>query len=563
MKLQEVLCLVLCMGYYVRSIEIQKFVQLLKEPEYMNDLPSLVSRCFAGLRETNRIACHDAEYLSKVHTMYMELSTTTVDISEIIMPPIVTLPTMGSYERVFLDYISVNKPLKSTLEQKLPVQDILKSCQSLVDTATSYDLSLSHCESYNEIQRKLLVPGIAGNNYLLRLNESLSSIAALNDINYRQQWPVITTVDVAATPVVQNCPQNMHMLVWGADKPLRARLFSSAVASVFNPFLGSPSAIPASNSTAAATPLPLHVTSYTGSGYPRLTATLASLGIAVGNYRSAASAATFPSYSKVDLTMPEHYLFIPNDHLVSFYPIIPGFKDEENVGSSDADNEELRKAVLQAKEASATTAAGQSKSEHTTHLFKYCFVDASNLNKFKDALDVSTGVSEHDLTALHILQSAFFDTKMNRFASENTLAHAIKMAAATHDGPDAMSDSSTDTTSTSSSISATEPPPVTETVTPVANRRQRGSQRTAAMATGGPDGAGASNSATASQQTASTSARATGSGNSFRDWQETNQWNTLIASLTMPRPPSPDIGTTRTFLVWSIIHTLVIYQQSG
>ena len=541
MKLQDVLCLILCMGY-VRSIEIQKYVQLLKEPEYMNELPSLVSRCIAGLRETNRVACHDAEYLSKVHTMFMELSSTTIDISEIVMPPIVTLPTMGSYERIFLDYISVNKPLKSTLEQKVPVQDILNWCQPLVDTATSYDISLSHCESYTEIQNKLLIPGIAGNNYLLRLNESLSSTVVSNDINHRQQWPVITTVDVAATPVVQTCPQNMHMLVWGADKPLHARLFSSAVASVFNPILGSPpttTSASVANSTTASTPLPLHVTSYTGSGYPRLTATLASLGVAVGNYRSAASTATFPSYSKVDLTLPEQYLFIPNDHLVSFYPIIPGFKDDEYVGSADADTEELRKAVLQAQEASSVT-AGSSKSAHTTHLFKYCFVDASNLNKFKDALDISTGVSEHDQTALHILQSAFFDTKMNRFASENTLAYAIKTASATHDSPVDVSGSST--ASSSTTTSTTEQPPATETITPVANRRQRGSQRTAAMANSGSDGAGSGNGAATSPQTTSTSSRATGSGNSFRDWQETNQWNTLIASLTMPRPPSPDIG---------------------
>ena len=155
---------------------------------------------------------------------------------------------------------------------------------------------------------------------------------------------------------------------------------------------------------------------------------------------------------------------------------------------------------------------------------------------------------------------------MNRFASENTLAHAIKTAAGTRDVSGENGESSTSTgtintatASSSSSASTTEQPPVSEAVTPVANRRQRGSQRTAALASSGTDGAGAGTSAAASQQASSSSARATGSGNSFRDWQETNQWNTLIASLTMPRPPSPDIGNTPSRSTSLTLNALLIY----
>ena len=89
-----------------------------------------------------------------------------------------------------------------------------------------------------------------------------------------------------------------------------------------------------------------------------------------------------PKFSETELKGSEDYLFVPNDHVVSFYP----------VGYTEKDVEGLRAAVK------------APMTERVTHLFSLCFVDASNLNRFKDALDVSSRVSEHDKAVLHALQ---------------------------------------------------------------------------------------------------------------------------------------------------------------
>lgn len=306
----------------VYSIEIKKYEQLLQQPDYMADLPSLVSRCLAGERETNRLVCDDAEYVSKVSSGYDAIArVTAATATSTAVVPIASLSTPScTFERVFLDYIRTNKPLKGTLERKLAIDEVFTICDNF-DKTKSTEYPLKQCENYPELLNKFVIPSIGANSYLFRLNES-SSLDQY-DFDYVSGWPMIATVDMALTPVVQSCPQNMHMLVWGASKSLRARLFPSSSSAAFNPVLGAPAGSP---------PLPLHVFSYTGSGYPRITATLATLGVDVGNYTNNLK---FPKFAEIDLATAEDVLFVPSDYLLSLYPS----------GVTDKDVEVLRKAM--------------------------------------------------------------------------------------------------------------------------------------------------------------------------------------------------------------------------
>jgi hypothetical protein len=317
----------------VHSIEIKKYEQLLQQPDYMADLPSLVSRCLAGERETNRLVCDDAEYVSKVSSGYEDLAKVTGATTSTAVPPIATLSTpSGTFERVFLDYIRTNKPLKGTLEQKLTIDELFKKCTNFDIKSTNFPLK--QCEHYPDLLGSIIIPSAGANNYLFRLNESTLDPS---DFDYVSGWPVISTVNMAQTPVVEGCPQNMHMLMWGATRPLRARVFPAAASAAFNPVLGSPTGSPTGppgspGSTAGPDALPMHVVSYTGSGYPRITAALGALGVVTGNYTNSLK---FPKFAEVELATAEEVLFVPNDHLLSLYPS----------GFTDKDVESLRNAV--------------------------------------------------------------------------------------------------------------------------------------------------------------------------------------------------------------------------
>jgi hypothetical protein len=251
----------------------------------------------------------------------------------------------------------------------------------------------------------------------------------------------------------------MHMLVWGASKPLRARVFQQSSAYAFSPNIGSTLDSDSEES------LPLHVTSFSGSGFPKISAFQAEI---KGMKENSTISMKIPRFAEVELGEATDYLFIPSDHLVSFYPS----------GISEKKIDSLRSHLLGSKE------------EQTTHLFKTCFVDASNLNRFKDALDLSSKVSSFDQQILDTLQTGSVDIKMERVATDTLLSRLL-------DGKRSTESSSNAAATTSSS-----------------GRRER---------------------------------------SSFRDWQESNKWNLLISSLTLPRPLVPRMvitGRTNVTLEW-------------
>jgi len=193
----------------VHALDVNKYLSLLRQDTYLADLPALVSRCLAGLRETNRAACNDAEYISKVGSAMADLVAGAGSAAS--ASPIASLPSAsssgGTFERVFLDYINANKPLKGMMEKPFPAADIVKTCAPPADAATAAtDYPLHRCMDYTSLQGLVVVPGAAANNYLFRLNATGTALEPA-DVDYRAHWPAVAAVDVARTPVVRACPQ--------------------------------------------------------------------------------------------------------------------------------------------------------------------------------------------------------------------------------------------------------------------------------------------------------------------------------------------------------------------
>lgn len=91
-----------------------------------------------------------------------------------------------------------------------------------------------------DIFQEAVMPRIVGNDYLPRwtaARELFRDEGAL--LNYRTHWPAFLPLyDV--TPMVHRCPVGLHMVVWGARGPVKARLFDVATAShLLKPSLGS------------------------------------------------------------------------------------------------------------------------------------------------------------------------------------------------------------------------------------------------------------------------------------------------------------------------------------
>lgn len=345
--------------------------------------------------------------------------------------------------------------------------------------------------------KSFIIPKAAANNYLFRLPPSTSpEDTDTETFNYRLLWPAILTIDSLDNPVVNTCPQNMHMLVWGASRPLRVRVYDQSAAHTFHPTLGNNknnnnNNIDNKNNRNlkdSEAHLPLHVTSYEGSGFPKISAFL---NIINGIKNVKENIKKNPNFAEAELSTSSEYLFIPNNHLVSIYP----------AEISEKKIDSLKARVLGSVE------------ERTGHLFVSCFVDASNLNKFKDALDLSSTVSPFDQLILDTFHSNSIDVKMDRTAGDSLLSSLLN------------GEQNRKRTIDTNANADTTPQQATEssTVKKNSNKRSRGT------ASGG-------------------------SSSSFRDWQESNKWNLLITSLTLPRAPVPhivSIGRNNVTLDWS------------
>ena len=306
-----------------------------------------------------------------------------------------------------------------------------------------------------------MIPKVAANNYLFRYSPYEVEISEKTE-DVTSLWPSIISIDSLDSPTVQMCDHDMHMAVWGASKSLRARVFSRSAAHHFKPSMGH-SRTSDTNSSSL-----LHLISFNGSGFPKISMLQSAMNLSQQSKEVTKMKAKF---AEVILSEKDSFLFIPNNHLVSFYP----------TGISEKNSDDIKLQMSLCAE------------ERKTYLFKTCFVDASNLNKFKDALDVSSKVSQPDRTLLDQLVSGVISTSMNRSAADTLLATLNKEKIA-----------------------------ILEDVT---TAQLQPNKRT----------------------------RSQSSSSGYRDWQEENNWNRLITSLTLPKPYAPKVmltGRTNVTLTW-------------
>ena len=149
--------------------------------------------------------------------------------------------------------------------------------------------------------------------------------------------------------------------------------------------------------------------------------------------------------------------------------------------------------------------------QENAELYRSCFVDASNLNDFKEFLELAGLVSEFESSLLALLQSRNFSINMRRDATDLNLDSLVKQATA------------------NSTASFAGDQPIDDPTMPESVRgkkdRNRANRRSSGTSTGGV----------------------------FKEWQDTMRWNKMITSLTIPKPVVPKVvavGRTNFTIDW-------------
>ena len=79
------------------------------------------------------------------------------------------------------------------------------------------------------------VPRISADNYLVRFSAELEGEdEGLSLIHYPSQWPSVVPVGSKAMSL-HSCPNDMHMVLWGASRPITLRIYSLEFASKLSP----------------------------------------------------------------------------------------------------------------------------------------------------------------------------------------------------------------------------------------------------------------------------------------------------------------------------------------
>lgn len=284
----------------------------------------------------------------------------------------------------------------------------------------------------NSQLKDFVMPSIVSNNYV-RYLYSTHIEATSDDIDIVNQWPSILYVDRTPTKI-HSCPSRMHQIIWGGNTEVKVRIFHIASSAVFQPIFSNH--ISTQNISEGHTSLQYPVYLKTG-------------------FENEIDA----PFKEFTLKQAE-FTFIPSTYLTSF-----------------------------------TLSETHSKSE-PSFIYRMCYVDATNLNEFKESIGIYARVSERFNFMLKSLLSPSFDVSMQRHPQDISLK-------------DYFSNATTDTETIDNSKKAK-------------SKKKRTKKGKANV--------------------------------DFKDWQEFNKWNQLISSLTIPKPSTPAIfhtGRTNVTLEWT------------
>ena len=89
------------------------------------------------------------------------------------------------------------------------------------------------------------VPRISADNYLVRFSSAITmEDEDVSFIQYPSQWPAVVPVGSKATNL-HSCPNDMHMVLWGASQPTTLRMYSLEYSRRLSPLPSSDGTVPA------------------------------------------------------------------------------------------------------------------------------------------------------------------------------------------------------------------------------------------------------------------------------------------------------------------------------
>ena len=339
-----------------------------------------------------------------------------------------------------------------------------------------------------------MIPKFAMNNYLRkRLTEPDVNVA--RESPYFTEWPALRHVHTDRPTRAMQCPANMHMLAWhyssstteiGTEDHLVVRAFPLETSSAYFKSHFFHETSQESNNTFAG-----YFTKFLRSGFPERSEPQPEQANhrEDGNDGDSATAAQqdfddgqLPVFAETTLRTSSgieagEYVFIPNTHVASFKCSASHGKGEVEIESGSCP------------------------------VMALCFVDASNLNLFRDALYFHGAVAPTEKALHRAFTSPTFDVDMSKSPVDLPL-NAYLAAEAVGLG----------TTEASSASSASSP--AGAAASSGNNRRDR---------------------------------RKKAGGADFKDWQELNRWKMLLTSLTIPKPAPPSVvlvGRQEVTLSW-------------
>lgn len=384
------------------------------------------------------IRCPEVEYAISLRNMYAEMTQERglSLVKSIPKTPLTVKPRIGKdvkteYASIFEDYIMKKRLFTDNMTADASsFHSVMEFCGTLgKGSPVLSEVSLMDCPKREDLFHKpeFKLPAVIYNNYFIRLKKQLSEgNSESSKIELLSRWPSIVSLQSDTPTNVMSCPSNLHQVLWGVgNRRVTIRLFHKAYAFAFMPRL---------NLGDLGDPL------FVRNGFDEsedMDGGADSIERIVGKGQFNIQKQSLPKkYTEVVLQGNE-YIFIPNVFLASI-----------KLEGSDG------------------VKAG--------HLFRSCFLDASNMNEFRDALRYSSKISSNDNIIYKAVTSADFYVSMERNPFE------VDMQVYQMFPKPAISEMSPDTS----------------------NSKKRARRNSV----------------------------------NFRDWQTENKWNFMITGLTIPQP---------------------------
>ena len=151
------LVLIFRMAYGATKIHdsLNRYQTMFQDNSYLKSLPTLIAGCEKGESNHSQTDCREAKYLHRIQSNLNQkkLKITGVDIS-----PVFQMKNVLSYERLFVDFIVKNKPLKGTISDSISNFNVLNAesismhCSNILNDHLMIDnslsISVSDCKEY-------------------------------------------------------------------------------------------------------------------------------------------------------------------------------------------------------------------------------------------------------------------------------------------------------------------------------------------------------------------------------------------------------------------------------